>query len=256
MTPQGLNIITSHEGFSSKAYWDANGKKWTIGYGTTFYPNGTPVRQGDRVTVEQGKQILYHMLAKVFIPKVMSLVKSRITQNQLDALTSFAYNCGLGNLRKSTLLAKVNSNPNDASIRNEFMKWTKSGGRTLGGLVKRRNAEADLYFSDIHNDNRQPENQRNGIRNSLKQHYGFNDQEINRIMDRNPQQSFNSQRPNMPTNNNNTPKNSAWDSLKKIYGLSDQEVQQVMYGNMPRRVQEDRLRDIIRESVRKVIENQ
>jgi lysozyme len=54
---------------------------------------------------------------------------------------------GPANLKSSTLLKKVNANPNDSTIRNEFMKWTKAGGRTLAGLVRRRQSEADLYFA-------------------------------------------------------------------------------------------------------------
>ena len=66
---------------------------------------------------------------------------------QFDALVSFAYNVGTANFAKSTLLKKVNANPNDASIRAEFGKWNKSNGRVLKGLVTRRKEEADLYFT-------------------------------------------------------------------------------------------------------------
>jgi lysozyme len=69
-----------------------------------------------------------------------------ITQNQFDALVSFAYNLGPSNLKVSTLLKKVNANPNDELIKLEFMKWVKAGGKTLKGLVRRREAEANLYF--------------------------------------------------------------------------------------------------------------
>jgi len=60
---------------------------------------------------------------------------------------SFAFNVGVGNLKKSTLLKKVNANPADESIRAEFMKWNKAGGKVLNGLTKRRAEEADLYFT-------------------------------------------------------------------------------------------------------------
>ena len=70
-----------------------------------------------------------------------------INQSQFDALCSFAYNCGVGNLKSSTLLKKVNVNPDDPTIKDEFLKWTKGGGKTLPGLVKRRTEEAQLYFS-------------------------------------------------------------------------------------------------------------
>ena len=75
------------------------------------------------------------------------VIKSSVNQNQRDALTDFAYNCGLGNLKSSTLLKKVNADPNDKTIREEFMRWTKANKIELAGLVRRRKAEADLYFS-------------------------------------------------------------------------------------------------------------
>jgi len=75
------------------------------------------------------------------------LVKSNVTENNFAALVSFTFNVGTGNLKKSTLLKKVNLNPNDPTIRSEFMKWNKGAGKVLAGLTKRRQAEADLYFS-------------------------------------------------------------------------------------------------------------
>jgi lysozyme len=77
---------------------------------------------------------------------VDSFCRDDINQNQFDALVSFAYNLGVGNLKSSTLLKKVNANPSDPTIRDEFMKWVNGGGKKLPGLVKRRQAEADLYF--------------------------------------------------------------------------------------------------------------
>jgi lysozyme len=146
MTQEGLNLIISFEGFRSKAYWDSYGKKWTIGYGTTIYPNGQPVRQGDVVTREQAAEILHYMVNKKIVPAIGRMVKTDINQYQLDALTSFAYNCGTGNLQKSTLLKIVNSDPNNPRIRDEFMKWNRAGGRVLKGLARRRASEANLYF--------------------------------------------------------------------------------------------------------------
>ena len=77
---------------------------------------------------------------------VDSYCRDDINQNQFDALVSFAYNLGPANLKVSTLLKKINANPEDESIKLEFMKWVKAGGKTLKGLVRRREAEAQLYF--------------------------------------------------------------------------------------------------------------
>lgn len=61
-------------------------------------------------------------------------------------MVSFAFNVGLGNFGKSTLLKKVNVNPVDPTIRNEFLRWNKSGGKVLTGLTRRRESESNLYY--------------------------------------------------------------------------------------------------------------
>jgi lysozyme len=142
---KGIELIKNFEGFSAKPYL-CPAKICTIGYGATFYPNGKKVTMGDKpITEAEGVELLKEMLSK-FEQYVDSYCIDTITQNQFDALVSFCYNLGPSNLKSSTLLKKVNANPNDETIRAEFMKWTKAGGRTLKGLVTRRTAEADLYF--------------------------------------------------------------------------------------------------------------
>ena len=138
-------IIKEFEGCKLTAY-QCPAKIWTIGYGNTKYENGQSVKKGDTITQDRAEQLLSEIL-KGFIKDVENMVKSKINQNQKDALTDFAYNCGVGNLKTSTLLKKVNENPNDQTIRQEFEKWTRANGKVLNGLVKRRNAEANLYFS-------------------------------------------------------------------------------------------------------------
>ena len=138
-------LVKEFEGCKLKAYKCPAGI-WTIGYGNTQYENGKAVKEGDVITLERAEQLLEIILIK-FIQQVGELVKSNINQNQKDALTDFAYNCGVGNLKNSTLLKKVNADPKDKTIRAEFEKWTRANGKVLNGLVKRRNAEANLYFS-------------------------------------------------------------------------------------------------------------
>lgn len=142
---KGIPIIRKFEGLKLRAYL-CPANVWTIGYGNTFYENGSKVQEGDKITLERADKLLFFVVQK-FEAEVKKLVKSAINDNQLGALTSFAFNVGAGNLAKSTLLKKVNANPNDSSIRDEFMRWTKAGGKVLNGLVTRRKAEADLYFS-------------------------------------------------------------------------------------------------------------
>lgn len=138
-------LVKEFEGCKLKAYKCPAGI-WTIGYGNTQYENGKAVKEGEVITLERAEQLLQVILIK-FVQQVGELVKSKVNQNQKDALTDFAYNCGVGNLRSSTLLKKVNADPNDKTIRAEFEKWTRANNKVLNGLVKRRNAEANLYFS-------------------------------------------------------------------------------------------------------------
>lgn len=138
-------LVKVFEGCKLSAYKCPAGI-WTIGYGNTAYENGKAVKEGDKITLERAEQLLEIILIK-FIQQVGEVVKSEINQNQKDALTDFAYNCGVGNLKSSTLLKKVNKNPKDPTIKDEFLKWNKSNGKVLNGLTKRRQAESNLYFS-------------------------------------------------------------------------------------------------------------
>jgi lysozyme len=142
----GIEMIKAFEGFRGAPYKCPAGIP-TIGYGATFYPNGKKVTMSDAaITEEQATELLANMLVS-FEKYVDSYCIDSITQNEFDSLVSFAYNLGPANLKSSTLLKKVNANPNDESIRLEFMKWVKAGGKTLKGLVRRREAEANLYFT-------------------------------------------------------------------------------------------------------------
>ena len=140
----GINLIKKYEGIRHKAYLcPANIP--TIGYGTTIYPNGQKVKLGDLCTSEQATEYLTHDLRQTE-QQIGLVVKSALSQNQFDALVSFTYNLGIGNLTKSTLLKKINLTPYDPSIMDEFLKWNKAGGRVLQGLTNRRKEESQLYF--------------------------------------------------------------------------------------------------------------
>jgi lysozyme len=121
---------------------------WTIGWGSTFYEDGSAVRQGDVITQERADR-LFVILLDQFASQVRPLITARVNDNQFGALLSFAYNAGVGALRRSTLLRLVNANPLNAAIRLEFGKWTRANNIVLNGLVRRRQAEADLYFTPI-----------------------------------------------------------------------------------------------------------
>ena len=142
----GIDMIKRFEGFRSAPYKCPAGIP-TIGYGATFYTSSKKVTMTDKPITESEAASLLRYMLKSFEQYVDSYAIDTITQNQFDALVSFCYNLGPSNLKSSTLIKKVNANPNDPAIRVEFMKWTKAGGRTLAGLVKRREAEANLYFT-------------------------------------------------------------------------------------------------------------
>ena len=138
-------LVKHFEGCKLTSYVCSAGHN-TIGYGNTFYENGVKVKPGDKITQQRAEELLDIILIK-FVQQTNELIKSNVNQNQKDALTDFAYNCGVGNLKSSTLLKLVNANPNDPEIRTQFMRWNKGGGKVLNGLTRRREAEANLYFS-------------------------------------------------------------------------------------------------------------
>lgn len=145
LNDKGKDLIKFYEGCKLVAY-KCSAAKDTIGYGNTFYENGTSVKPGDKISQERANE-LFEIIAKEFADKVTPLIKSAVTPNQFAAITSFAYNAGIGNLKTSTLLKKVNANPNDPTIDLEFKKWDKAGGKVLAGLTKRRASESKLYFT-------------------------------------------------------------------------------------------------------------
>jgi lysozyme len=97
------------------------------------------------ITEARAMQLWLNMIA-VYENAVTALVKKPINQNQFNALVSFTENEGVGHFKGSTLLKKVNVNPNDPEIRDEFNKWVYAGGVKSKGLITRRAQDADLYF--------------------------------------------------------------------------------------------------------------
>lgn len=138
----GLKLIMQFEGLRLKAYRCPAGV-WTIGYGHTSAVGEPEVRDGMRISAPEAAAILKRDLAE-FEVAVAGMVKTKLTPAQFDVLVSFAYNCGVGAIKASTLLKRVNAGAFDA-VPAELMKWTKAKGRELPGLVRRRRAEAALW---------------------------------------------------------------------------------------------------------------
>ena len=142
----GIAFIKKYEGFKSKPYL-CPAKVPTIGYGATYYPNGQKVKLTDPAIDEKHASLLLEAMLNPYEKAVDSYCRDDINQNQFDALVSFAYNLGNSALKSSTLLKKVNANPKDSTIKNEFNKWVYADGIKLNGLVKRRIEESNLYFT-------------------------------------------------------------------------------------------------------------
>lgn len=136
---KGMALIKEFEGLRLEAYRCPAGVL-TIGYGHT-----AGVKPGQTVTPEEAGQLLRQDLATA--EQVVNRECRALTQPQFDALVSFVFNVGEGNFRRSTLLKCVLANPNGLNIRTELARWNKSKGTILAGLIRRRKAEADLYFS-------------------------------------------------------------------------------------------------------------
>jgi len=136
----GLDLIQDTEGCRLRAYPDpaTGGAPWTIGYGHT----GPEVTPTTIITFDQAEEYLKSDLRR-FEDGVEKLAP-KCTDNQFAALVCFAFNCGLGNLRGSTLL-KLHNAGDYRGAQGEFCKWDKANGRVMSGLERRRNAEAMLY---------------------------------------------------------------------------------------------------------------
>lgn len=142
LSQRGIDLIKQFEGYSSKAYPDpaTGGAPWTIGYGTT-----KGVKPGMVITAEKAEKMLRDDVAK-FESGVSSLVTSPTTQGQFDAMVSLAYNIGLGNFGKSTLLKKHNARCYTCAA-DQFRVWNRANGKVMNGLTKRRAAEREVYMS-------------------------------------------------------------------------------------------------------------
>lgn len=139
ISQRGLDLVKRFEGLELDAYQDAVGV-WTIGYGHIV-----DVSSGERVTPEEAEQLLLNDM-KRYEEALNKYVTVPLTQNQFDALCSFAFNLGTAALHQSTLLAKLNAGDYQGAA-DEFLRWVYAGGRKLSGLERRRKAERDLFLS-------------------------------------------------------------------------------------------------------------
>lgn len=139
----GLALIKKYEGLRLEAYKCPAGVP-TIGYGHT-----KGVKTGDTITSAKADEFLREDVGEVekVLNQQMILTGIKLRQGQYDALVSFAFNLGVGNLLRSTLWRIIRQNPDNNDIPAQFRRWVNAGGKRLSGLVARREAEIKLYQS-------------------------------------------------------------------------------------------------------------
>lgn len=139
---EGLGILMHFEGCRLEAYPDpgTGGAPYTIGWGET----GPDIKPGLKWTQKQCDERLLERLRE-FEAGVEEMVKVRISTNAFSALVSLGFNIGLSALRGSTLMRLVNQGRMKEAAE-EFVRWNKSGSRTMAGLTRRRLAERDLFL--------------------------------------------------------------------------------------------------------------
>ncbi len=140
ISKKGLDLIRKYEGLQLAAYVCPGGKL-TIGYGHT----GKDVKAGQTIDVERANELLINDVQR-FESAVNELVMVPMTQGMLDALISFSFNLGVGSLKSSTLLKKLNADDREAAA-NEFLRWNKANGKVLAGLTARRESERELFLA-------------------------------------------------------------------------------------------------------------
>lgn len=143
VSPSSIDLICDFEGKRLMAYDDGVGV-WSIGFGTTIYPNGIKVKKGDTCTEAQAKAYMAHDL-KRFELAVNNAVNVSLNQNQFDALVSLAYNIGATAFSQSTLVKKLNADDRYGAAQ-QFDMWVNAGGKRMQGLVNRRAKEKALFL--------------------------------------------------------------------------------------------------------------
>lgn len=142
---KAFDIIKVFEGERLKAYPDTGGI-WTIGYGTTINPDtGQMIKEGDTIDKATAERWLKQDIEKRQYA-LSKLIKVPVNANQLAALTSLAYNIGLGAFQNSTLLKLLNQNKPKMEVADQFIRWNKVNGKFNKGLNNRRYMERELFL--------------------------------------------------------------------------------------------------------------
>lgn len=147
----GINLIGQFEAFVPHPYKDGGGV-WTIGYGSTYYPSGQPVKPSDpAITKQQALSMKKDIIARDFVPAVRvalgsAIAKGLVNQNMFNTSVSLAYNIGVKGFAGSSIVRNLNKG-NIQAAADSFLLWNKDNGQIIEGLVNRRNAERKLFLS-------------------------------------------------------------------------------------------------------------
>ena len=154
MNTLGTNLIKEFEGLYLRAY-KCPANVWTVGWGTTIYPNGRAVRSGDTCTREQAEQYLKHDIETKYSLHVRqaNIFPKLRNDNEFSALVSFVYNVGRGGVHAPNSINRRIANGEDyrTVVETELPRWNKGNGRVLAGLVRRRQAEIALFQTAVSN---------------------------------------------------------------------------------------------------------
>lgn len=151
ISENGLKLIQEFESFENAPYLDS-ARVWTIGYGSTYYPNGKPVTGRDKpITREYAETIQRNVISKDFEPVINELLEKEIAsgfvnQNMYDAIISLAYNIGVNGFKRSSVLRLLKQGDKQNAA-DAFLLWNKADGKVLKGLVNRRKKERELFLS-------------------------------------------------------------------------------------------------------------
>lgn len=151
ISENGLKLIQEFESFVNAPYLDS-ARVWTIGYGSTYYPNGKPVTGRDKpITREYAETIQRNVISKDFEPVINELLEKEIAsgfinQNMFDAIISLTYNIGVNGFKRSSVLRLLKQGDKQNAA-DAFLLWNKADGKVLKGLVNRRKKERELFLS-------------------------------------------------------------------------------------------------------------
>lgn len=160
VTDRLVELVKHYESFEPKAYWDAHGQVWTIGYGSTYYNDGSRVKRGDEISLQQATILLSQVLNKC-ISDIKRRNVAPLDSNHVVALASFLYNLGPGAKAVKDGLFALRSTGEPSTLwrltqrgefglaANQFDLWVNAGGKRLKGLQRRRRAERYIWQSNL-----------------------------------------------------------------------------------------------------------